>query len=78
MSHVRIVINDTLEFDGEPHEWQTKPPDLFRDMIKPNTKPAPWMIAIATTMNDALMRDEPVDIIVTHRSNRWQMNVETK
>ena len=76
MTNVRIVVNDSVEFDGDPGEWQQQPPDLFKEVIKPDAKPRPWLAAIMAELTDAYMRQESVNIDVTYRSNRWEMKAE--
>jgi hypothetical protein len=80
MTDIRIVVNDTVEFDGEPGEFKQKPPDLFRDMIdpKPGGTFKPWLNHIAMAMADSIKMDQSVDIVVQHRSNRWEMKVEQR
>jgi hypothetical protein len=74
VTNVRIVINDTVEFDGPVDDWEHRPPDAFKDVIKPGADPKPWLKAILVTMAEAVMKRESMTII--HRSNRWSMMVE--
>lgn len=78
MSNVRITINGTLEFDGDPGEYKSQPPELFRDMLKPGTTPKPWLNHVAIAMADAIKADADVEIDVDHRSNRWWMKVSQR
>lgn len=76
MSNLLLTVNDRVEFNGEAVEWQHKTPDMFRDVIKPDAKPQPWMMATMITLTQTLLADQSVEINVKHRSNRWSIKVE--
>lgn len=78
MTHVRITVNDVVEFDGDPGEWKDQPPDMFRDMLKPGAPLRPWLNHVAIAMSDAIKMDQSVDIDVQHRSKRWTLKVEER
>lgn len=83
MSRIRLVVNGHVEFDGEPGEWVSQPPDAFADMIKQGTRPEPWQKAVMIIMTDALIQEKSIGITVrtggggTHRYD-WSMNVHTE
>lgn len=76
MTHIHIAINGNVEFDGIVDEWAQQAPDMFRDQIKPNATPRPWLKAIMVSVADAVLAQESVIIDATHRSGRWEMKVE--
>lgn len=78
MTNVRIEINGTVEFNGDPGEWKDQPPDMFRDLIRPGVTPKPWLNHVALAMAEAVKADQDVTIEVEHRSNRWQMKVSQR
>ena len=81
MTHIRIVIDNEVLFDDNLKAWQASPPDQFRDMIKPDAKPEPWMKAIMIVMTDAAMTGDSVSIEATTGMDRpgvwnwWSMEV---
>lgn len=75
MTHVRITIDDKIEFDGSVSEWKRQPPDMFIDYIKPGAQPKPHMIAVATAMSDAVMRQRSTDIDATTDVDGWTVKV---
>lgn len=77
---VRIRIDGATAFDGNPGDWVSAPPDVFKDMIKPGYRPEPWMKAIMITFTEATLTEQSVDIsVLTHtkRDNApgWSMQV---
>jgi hypothetical protein len=75
MANVKLTINGTVEFDGDPGEWKDTPPDVFRDVLKPGAPLRPWLNHAAMAMAYALQADQSVDIEVEHRSNRFTLKV---
>lgn len=75
MTHVRITIDDSVEFDGSVTEWQRNPPDMFRDQINPNATPQPYMKAVAVAMADAIMGRQSVNLSVMTRKDGWTFEV---
>ena len=65
MIHVRICIDEEVLFDDDLNAWQATPPDQFRDMIKPDAKPEPWLKAIMVAMADAALTGDSVSIEAT-------------
>lgn len=76
MSHVKIVIDDKVEFNGDPGEWVSTPPDFIKDVIKPDGRPAPHMQGIMVAMTNAIMRNEPTSINVKTWADGWTMTVK--
>lgn len=75
MTHVRITIDNHVEFDGSVTEWKRQPPDMFADMIKPTSNPQPHMKAIAIAMADAVMAQRSTTIDVATGVDEWTMKV---
>jgi hypothetical protein len=78
VTEVRITVNGTVEFDGDPGEWKSQPPTLFRDMLKPGSTLRPWLNHVALAMADAVKAGQDVDIDVHHRSNRFTLKVQDR
>lgn len=83
MTHVWIEIDGTVEFDGSITEWQRTPPDAFKDLIKPDSNPAPWMKAIMISMADAVMTSRSTRIVATtgkdvFGNDEWALKVNYK
>lgn len=74
MTHIRIVIDKETLFDDKLDAWQAAPPDQFKDMVKPDAKPEPWMKAIMIVMADAAMTRDSVSIEAT-TGDPWSMEV---
>ena len=75
MTRIRINLDEELLFDGDLDAWQATPPDQFKDMIKPDAKPEPWMKAIMIVMADAAMTGNSVGIDATTGESVWSMEV---
>jgi len=75
MSYVRIVIDNEKVFDGELEQWQATPPDYFRDRIRPDAKPEPWLKAIMIVMADAALTNQSVSIEAITGPSWWSIEV---
>lgn len=80
---MRIEIDGKVEFDGSTTEWERKPPDGFKDLLKPGTIPAPHMKAIMISMADAVMMQRTTAIVATtgkdvFGNDEWTMKVKYK
>lgn len=73
---MKIRIDDEMVFRGTIGEWETRPPDRFRDAIKQGAAPQPWMKAILVTVADAVMMERSVNITVKTKYNGWWMDVK--
>lgn len=76
MSRIRITIDDKVEFDGNPGEWVSTPPDFIKDVIKPDGRPQPHMQGVMMAMTNAVMRDEATSISVKTWTDGWTMTVK--
>lgn len=75
MSHVRVQINDVVEFEGELSEWVARPPEFVRDAIAPGAVPQPWLKAVMLAITDAVTMKQPADIRVRHDDEGWLLGV---
>ena len=75
MTHMRICIDDNVVFDDSLDVWQATPPDYFKDLIRPDAKPEPWLKAIMIVMADAAMTGQSVSIEATTGPSWWSMEV---
>ena len=73
---IEIRIDGKTEFMGEAKQYVSKPPDMFKDMLRPNATPAPWMKAIAVAFGEAVMSELNMKITVSTGITRWCMEVE--
>ena len=71
----RIEIDGNVEFNGSTDEWAAKTPDMFKDVIKPNAAPKPWLKAILVEFADSVNQKRSVDVTVNTRSYGWDMAV---
>ncbi len=78
-ARIRVRIDGETLYSGTIKDWSAKPPDAFRDVIKPNANPAPWFKAILITMADAVLREQSINIDVSTNNNlNWEMRISTK
>jgi hypothetical protein len=78
-ARIRVRIDGETIYNGTIKDWSTKPPDAFRDQIKPNANPSPWFKAILVTMADAVLRQQSMNIDVdTGNDLNWEMRVSAK
>lgn len=55
MTHVKVILDGVTEFDGSVTEWERKPPDAFKDLLRPQAKTPPAHLkAVMITMADAV------------------------
>ena len=45
-ARVHLTVDDEVVFDDTLDTWVFTPPDYFRNAIKPDAKPEPWLKAI--------------------------------
>ena len=75
MSHVFILVDDKVMFDGDLDVWKATPPDAFRDMLQPDAKPEQWLKAIMIVVADAAMTGQSVSITAITGPSHWSMEV---
>lgn len=75
MTHVRIRVGENVVFDDDLDAWQATPPDYFKDLIRPDAKPEPWLKAIMVVMADAAMTGQSVNIEADPGEDKWSIEV---
>lgn len=75
MSHVRLQINDVVEFDDEISEWVARPPEFVKEAIRPGAAPEPWLKAVMLALTDAVVMKQSADIRVHHDEKGWLVGV---
>lgn len=73
---IRISIDGEWIFKGRLGEWISKPPNQFKDAIKPGANPEPWMKAIMISMMDAVTQQQSMTIKVQTNGRDWDMSVK--
>jgi hypothetical protein len=77
-TRIRIRVNEEVIFNGTIKNWASKPPDVFRDAIKPEIKPEPYLKGVLVAMADAVQLERSCDIDVITGKDFWQMRVTEK
>lgn len=75
-AHVRLTVDGDVVFDDNLDEWRFTPPDYFKDALKENAKPEPWLKAIMIVMADAAMTGSSVSIDATTGQSSWSIQVQ--
>lgn len=76
MTHIRVVIDEIVAFDGEPEAWSATPPDFLRDLAKPDALPEPWLKAIMVVMADAALTGVDTSIEAVTGTEEWAIGVK--
>lgn len=75
MTHMRVRIDECVVFDDSLDMWQATSPDYFKDLIKPDARPEPWLKAIMIVMADAVLTGQDVSIEAVTGEGKWSMEV---
>lgn len=75
MTHIKITIDEVVEFDGSVTEWSRTPPSKFKDQIKPGANPAPHMKGILVAVGDAILNGKSASVKVNTFDDAWSMGV---
>jgi hypothetical protein len=75
MTHIKVTIDDVVEFDGSVTEWTRKRPDMLKDSISADSTPKPWMKTIMLEMSDAIKIRRSVEVDVTTGTDEWSARV---
>lgn len=75
IAHVRLTVDGSVVFDGDLEEWKFTPPDYFKDAIKKDAKPEPWLKAIMIVMADAALTGGNISIEATTGESSWSIEV---
>lgn len=74
-ARVRLTVDGSVVFDDTLDEWKFTPPDYFKDVLKQDAKPEPWLKAIMIVMADAALTGSSVSIDATTGESGWSMQV---
>ena len=74
-ARVHLTVDGSVVFDGSLDEWKFTPPDYFKDAIKSDVKPEPWLKAIMIVMADAALAGSSVSIEATTGESSWSIQV---
>lgn len=73
--HATLTINNQTILDDTLDEWQTKPPELFKDLINPKTKPQPWLKAALIALAESAIQDNTINIDIHTTPTGWVIAV---
>lgn len=73
--HVRLTVDGYIVFDDTLDEWKHTPPDYFKDAIRQDASPEPWLKAIMIVMADSAMTGKSVSIEATTGESEWSIRV---
>lgn len=74
-AHIHLTVDGSVVFDGILDQWKFTPPDYFKDAIKKDSKPEPWLKAIMIVMSDAALTGRSVSIDATTGEGCWSIRV---
>lgn len=74
-ARVRLTVDGSVVFDDALDEWKFTPPDYFKDAIKKDAKPEPWLKVIMIIMADAALTGSSVSIDATTGQSSWSIQV---
>jgi hypothetical protein len=72
---MRVTVDGQVIMDGDLGQWSTDPPELIKDQLRANARPAPWMRALMMTMADAAMGGQSISVDVKTRGDGWDFSV---
>lgn len=75
-AHVCLTVDRKVVFDDNLDEWKFTPPDYFKDALKQDAKPEPWLKAIMIVMADAALTGSSVSIDATTGESQWSIQVQ--
>lgn len=76
MTHARITVNRKVELDADVDDWEKRPPDMFRDAIKPGAPSQPWLQPIAVILANSVRASQSVKINVSTMMRGYTIKVE--
>jgi hypothetical protein len=77
VSWVQLVVDGETQFSGVFDDYSNRVPDFVKDIIRPGTRPIPWMKAVAITFTDAILTRQSITMTVwTFDNQGWQLTVE--
>lgn len=74
---IRVKVDGKVLFDGDPGEWEQKPPDAFKEAIKPGAYIQSWMKPMMIALSDAVTTNRDIRVnIVTKSAAEYTMTVK--
>lgn len=74
-SRVHLTVDGSVVFDGILDQWKFTPPDYFKDAIRKDAKPEPWLKAVMIVISDAALMGRSVSMDVTTGEDCWSIRV---
>ena len=74
---IRVKVDGKVIFNGEPGEWETRPPEEFADAIKPGAHIDGYVKPMMIALSDAVVMNKDVRINVTTKS-RFEYSMTVK
>ena len=74
-ARVRLTVDGSVVFDDSLDEWKFTPPEYFKDALKKDAKPEPWLKAIMIVMADTALTGGSVSIDATTGESSWSIQV---
>lgn len=74
-ARVHLTVDGSVVFDDNLDEWKFTPPDYFKDALKKDAKPEPWLKAIMIVMADTALTGGNVSIDATTGESSWSIRV---
>ena len=74
-AHVRLTVDGDVVFDDYLDDWRFTPPDYFKDVLRQDVKPEPWLKAIMIVMADTALTGGSVSIDAT-TGQSWSIRVQ--
>ena len=72
---VCLTVDGSVVFDDTLDEWKHTPPDYFKDALRQDASPEPWLKAIMIVMADSAMTGSSVSIEATTGKSEWSIRV---
>lgn len=74
---IRVKVDGKVMFDGDPGEWEQRPPAQFADAIKPGARIDAFMKPMMLALSDAVVTGKDIRInIVTKSALEYTMTVK--
>lgn len=74
---IRVKVDGKVLFDGDPGDWESRPPSEFADAIKPGAYISSWMKPMMLALSDAVVTNRNIRVnIVTKSRDEYTMTVK--
>lgn len=74
---IRVKVDGKVIFDGDPGEWEARPPTEFAEAIKPGAHIQPYMKPLMIALSDAVVANRDIRVnIVTKSAAEYMMTVK--